>query len=280
MSIGKTLIAIGVLAGVGGLVYACSGPINSALNDILPSPNEQARVEVVRQLALGAEAGEAKEVMATLSGNPTDKRLAWVSEDDSKVAADKQFTESGESNDVKLVQPFEGTVTVYVFPALLKATDGAAIAVTYDDGRTTVSIAPYVESRTYSGSSYETAYDVKPQLAGFFLDVAEPSASDVTAEHMTELFGSVDSFSFLPPEEVGEEQSDGRYLLDIDELVPEGYEGFADYLEAGNSFGFYSQIGGRFVDPLVFITAPGHYNLDFVQSIGGGSSGSYLTETE
>ena len=40
MSIGKLLITIAALAGIGGLVYACSGPINSALNDLIPSPDE------------------------------------------------------------------------------------------------------------------------------------------------------------------------------------------------------------------------------------------------
>ncbi len=40
MSIGKLLITTAALAGIGGLVYACSGPINSALNDLIPSPGE------------------------------------------------------------------------------------------------------------------------------------------------------------------------------------------------------------------------------------------------
>ena len=100
---------------------------------------------------------DTKTVTATIKNADAamDKRIKWESSDSTKISVGKATTNSGESNTVKLVKYFSDTVTIYAYPYLGDAGDGATIEVTYEN---------LVQSLSFAGVFYDDDGDTVGHL--------------------------------------------------------------------------------------------------------------------
>lgn len=123
------LCTLGVLAGVGaGLYYgskkvrdAADGLIDSIKGSTLnPGTSESISGSTGLNVLLpqgrlfaNADVGAIKSVTATLSpANVTNKKIVWLSSDETKVSVVSKYTQSGAANTLKLVAYFTGNVTI------------------------------------------------------------------------------------------------------------------------------------------------------------------------